>query len=64
MVMGEVRLLVCGKCSHWKCEKLSYEELLQKWHKTIGGTVTPGHLKRYKRVALEKGVSGMVGKDA
>lgn len=48
--------MVCRKCSHWKCEKLSYDELLQEWHKTIGGTVTPGHLERYKRVALEQGV--------
>ena len=39
----------CDKCSNWKCEELTYEELESYWENSIGGIVTPGILKRYKK---------------
>jgi hypothetical protein len=48
--------LVCENCSYWKCEELRYEELLAKWEGSIGGTITPGHLRRYEKEAGRQGV--------
>ncbi len=52
-----MRLLDCQKCSNWRCEELTYEELLREWERAIGGTITPGHLSRYKKQATLRGVS-------
>jgi hypothetical protein len=43
--------MICDRCSHWKCEEVGYEELVHLWESTIGGTITPGHLRRYQRQA-------------
>jgi hypothetical protein len=47
--------LVCEKCSNWKCEELTYDEVVECWEKSIGGIVTPGILWRYKREAAKQG---------
>ena len=54
ILTGEVRLLVCQKCSNWKCEELKYEEAVERWADSIGGIVTPGILKRYKKEAARQ----------
>jgi len=46
-----VRLMICENCSNWKCEKLTFKELKLHWHESIGGLITPGHLKRYRKEA-------------
>ena len=46
--------MVCEKCANWKCGELTYVELIDKWTESIGGEITPGHLKRYKKEADRK----------
>ena len=48
--------MICESCSNWKCEKLSYKELLQKWHVAIGGHITPGYLKKYRKEAERQNI--------
>jgi hypothetical protein len=47
--------LVCQKCSNWKCEVLTYDEVTQCWEDSIGGMVTPGIIQRYKKEAARLG---------
>ncbi len=35
---------------------LTYEELVDRWENSIGGRITPGHLKRYEKKAEGLGV--------
>ncbi len=46
----------CQDCSNWKCEVLTYNELVNRWENSIGGTITPGNLRRYIKVAEKQGV--------
>lgn len=46
-----MRLMDCQHCTNWKCEELTYQELSTKWLETIGGAISPGILKRYKKLA-------------
>jgi hypothetical protein len=48
--------MVCENCANWKCGKLTYYELLDKWNDAIGGVITPGHLRRYEKEAKKKGI--------
>ena len=43
--------MICGNCSNWKCEKLSFNLLLNVWHNSIGGQISPGYLQRYQKEA-------------
>lgn len=52
-----MRLMDCRDCSNWKSEALSYEELVRKWEGAIGGSITPGFMKRYRREAEVQGVA-------
>ncbi|MGD9576769.1 MAG: hypothetical protein AB7Y74_00805 [Syntrophorhabdus sp.] len=48
--------MVCQNCANWKCGELRYSELIDKWKDSIGGEITPGHLKRYEKEAKKQGV--------
>ena len=48
--------MVCENCTNWKCEELTYHELIERWRDSIGGGLTPGHLKRYEKEARKQGV--------
>lgn len=41
----------CQECINWKCEQLTYSEFQERWRETIGGSISPGVLKRYSRKA-------------
>ncbi|BHH84331.1 hypothetical protein [Desulforhopalus sp. 52FAK] len=47
--------MVCLKCNNWKCEELTYDEVVQCWEDSIGGIVTPGILQRYRKEATRLG---------
>jgi len=47
----------CQECIHWKCQSLSYAELVENWGLAIGGEVTPGHKKRFSREVINRGQS-------
>ena len=48
--------MVCEKCSNWKCEELSFEEVNCLWRQLIDGEITPGISKRYRREAAKQGL--------
>jgi hypothetical protein len=48
--------MICQNCSNWKCQKLTYDEVLGVWHKCIGGMITPGYEKRYAKMAQSEGI--------
>jgi hypothetical protein len=48
--------MVCENCANWKCGELTYYELIERWRDSIGGEITPGHLKRYEKEAKRQGV--------
>ncbi len=47
----------CQKCSNWKCESMSYAELEENWELAIGGIVTPGHRRRFKKETVNRGLA-------
>ena len=46
--------MICVKCSNWKWGKMTYQNVLSKWHDLIGSMITPGYLKRFEREAANK----------
>ena len=52
-----MRLMDCQDCGNWKCEDLTYNELLVRWEESIGGEITPGFMQRYERAAERQGVA-------
>ena len=46
----------CENCANWKCEELTYHELIERWRNSIGGELTPGHLRKYGKEAKKQGV--------
>ncbi len=47
--------MICENCSNWKCEKLTYDEVLTVWQEHIGDEITPGYKKRYAKMAQLQG---------
>jgi|MTBAKSStandDraft_1061840.scaffolds.fasta_scaffold50583_3 hypothetical protein len=39
----------CETCSAWTVGELTYEELCRKWHLLVGGAITAGYARRYRR---------------
>jgi len=46
----------CQECRSWKCQSLSYAELVEEWGLAIGGDATPGHKKRFTKEAGNRGI--------
>ena len=46
----------CHECANWKYEALTYAELVNQWESFIGGTLTPGFLKKYKKEAERQSI--------
>ena len=49
--------MVCESCSNWKCEDLTYEQVVEAWGVVAGDKITPGVLKRYEKKAEAEEVS-------
>ncbi|WP_136796030.1 hypothetical protein [Desulfosediminicola ganghwensis] len=47
----------CDECCNWKCEELTYHELLDAWNASISTPITPGYLRRYIKEGEIKGES-------
>lgn len=48
--------MVCEECCHWKCGKITYAELVERWDRSIGGIITPGHERRFLKESIAKKV--------
>ena len=47
----------CDKCAAWTVSEFTYQELCSKWRELIGGTITDGYIKRYKKQGERQGQS-------
>ncbi len=46
-----MRLMDCGDCNNWKCEELTFNELLVRLEESLDGEISLGFMQRYERVA-------------
>jgi len=44
----------CANCAYWQSFSLTYEQFVSRWEEFISRDVTPGHKKRYLRIAEEQ----------